>query len=143
MSGPLVIFGNPPTSLRSEREAWGAVQKIAASLPSSAGARHLVEIAHQMLTQLYGGVHVNPAKVKGDTVMSHHVQAIAYVHAKDGGRYVHGFGNCDPDEKELAHGILNLNALKEHTHVDMIAHRDGTISLVGTKGQPLAALFEE
>lgn len=143
MPGPLVIFGNPPKELRSEREAWGAVRKLAAALPTSAGSKHLVEIATQMLNQLYSGVHVNPAKITGDKVMSHHVQAIAYVHKKDGGRYVHGFGNCDPNEKDLAEGWLNLNALKERTNVEMIAHRDGTVSLVGTKGQPLAALFED
>ena len=142
MPGPLVIFGNPPTHLRSEREAWGAVQKIAATLPNSAGARYLVEIANQMLRQLYSGVHANPKGLKGDTIMSHHVQAIAYVHAKDHGRYVHGFGNADPDEGDLKRGILNLDALKERTHVDMIGHQDGTITLVGTKGQPLAALFD-
>ena len=142
MPGPLVIFGNPPKELRSEREAWGAVRKLAAALPTSAGSKHLVDIATQMLNQLYSGVHVNPAKVHADTVMSHHVQAIAYVHAKDHGRYVHGFGNADPDEGDLKRGILNLDALKERTHVDMIGHQDGTITLVGTKGQPLAALFD-
>lgn len=143
MPGPLVIFGNPPKGELSESQAWSRVRAIAARLDDRVARNDLVAIATMMLVQLRNGVHVNPAKVKGDTIMSHHVQAIAYVHAKDGGRYVHGFGDADPDEKDLKRGILNLDALKTKTNIDMVAHRDGTISLVGTKGQPLAALFED
>lgn len=142
MPGPLVIFGNPPKALRSEREAWREVA-VQARRGDRVALRVIEQICSQMLRQLEDGTHVNPGKVNGDTVMSHHVQAIAYVHKKDGGRYVHGFGDADPNEADLKEGWLNLNQLKERTNIDMIAHRDGTISLVGTKGQPLAALFED
>lgn len=85
----------------------------------------------------------NPDRVSKRIKIGTHVQAIAYIHAKDGGAYVHGFGNCDPDERDLKRGILNLNELKTITNVEMYGNPDGTITLVGTKGQPLAALFED
>lgn len=99
-------------------------------------------LAEQMRRQVGKGIHANPGRLQNNTLISKHVQAIAYVHAKDGGRYVHGFGNVDPDEKDLQRGMLNLNALQDRTQVEMIGHPDGSITLAGTRGQPLAALFK-
>ncbi len=103
----------------------------------------LGELAAVMLDQLKGGVHANPRNISRPTIMSHHVQAIAYVHEQDGGQYVHGFGNVELSESDLKKGILNLSELAMKTHVDMIGYPDGTITLIGTKGQPLSALFPE
>lgn len=147
MPGPLVIFGNPGTS---ESAAWRAIIKLAerAKHTSKAADREthldqIVAIAERMGRQVRKGVHVNPGeRLRGDTVMSHHVQAVVYVHAKDGGRYVHGFGNVDPNERDLARGVLKLDQLADKTHVEMVGHPDGTVTLQGTRGQPLAALFE-
>jgi hypothetical protein len=141
MPGPLVIFGNPKKELRSESEAWQEVM-LQARRGDRVALKSITDIAKQMLRQVQGGAHKNPHDLSKDTLISRHVQAIAYVHAKDGGQYVHGFGNVDPSEADLKKGWLNLNQLKMSTHVELIAHPDGTASLIGTRGQPLAALFE-
>lgn len=146
----LAIIGNPPMPVRSEREAWGHVQKLAQRLQDRGVTVHfarevgsvIAQIASDLLHQIGNGVHVNPSRLKGRTRIASHVQAVAYIHAKDGGAYVHGFGNCDPDETDLQRGILKLNALKTVTNVAMYGEPDGSVTLVGTKGQPLAALFD-
>ena len=152
-NSPLVIFGNPPGEPLSEKKAWnGVVQEVKAikSLLSinkvqraQDVADRLLDIALAMRSQLESGVHANPRNISRPTIMSHHVQAIAYVHEHDGGQYVHGFGNVELNEMDLQKGILNLSDLAMKTHVDMIGYPDGTITLIGTKGQPLSALFPE
>lgn len=141
--------------------AWNLVRRIAfeisaikANLAHGASVANVLDdlqmhsnslgdMARSMLGQLEGGVHTNPKRVAKRIKIGDHVQAIAYVHTKDGGRYVHGFGNCDPDEGDLKRGILKLDELKTVTNVAMYGEPDGSITLVGTKGQPLAALFPE
>ncbi len=150
---PLVIFGNPPKKIQSESEAWKYVQRLAQSVQSNlrAGLNHdaataaemIGEVALGMLAQVKQSIHANPRTISRPTVMSHHVQAIAYVHATDGGQYVHGFGDVELNEDDLKRGILKLSDLKMRTHVDMIGYPDGTVTLIGTKRQPLAALFPE
>ena len=89
------------------------------------------------------GIRRNPRNISRPMILSHHVQAIAYVHEQDGGQYVHRFGNVELNEKDLEKGVLSLEDLAMKTYVDMIAYPDGTITLIGTKGQPLSALFPE
>ena len=88
------------------------------------------------------GARKNPAAISKRTKIAAHVQAIAYVHAKDGQQYVHGFGDAELNERDLRQGVLNLGDLHEVTDVVMYANPDGTITIEGTHGQSLAALFE-
>lgn len=151
--GPLVIFGNPPEGPLSEKKAWAGVVQEAKAIKSLlsigktqravAVADRLLEIAQAMQAQLASGVHANPRNISRPTILSHHVQAIAYVHEKDGGQYVHGFADVELNEKDLKRGWLNLSELPTKTNIDMIGYPDGTVTLIGTKGQPLAALFPE
>ena len=150
----LAIIGNPRAGgnddpARSEVAAWDSVWeqaeeiwKSTTDIPTRRRCRELQILARDMSKQILGGVHLNPSRVKRRVKIGRHVQAIAYIHEKDGGAYVHGFGNCDPSEKDLKRGVLDLNALKTVTHVEMFGEPDGTVTLVGTKGQPLAALFD-
>ena len=150
----LAVIGNPRRGedsdpARSEMAAWDSVWqqaeeiwKSTADVPIRRRCRELQMLARDMSKQVLGGVHLNPSRVKRRVKIASHVQAVAYIHEKDGGAYVHGFGNCDPPEKDLQRGILDLNALKTVTHVEMFGEPDGTVTLVGTKGQPLAALFD-
>jgi hypothetical protein len=138
-NSPLVIFGNPKGKEISESNAWTFVIEQA----RAHGLVELENLARLMLGQVRGGHHANPRNMSRPTIMSHHVQAIAYVHEQDGGQYVHGFGNVELSESDLKKGILNLSELAMKTHVDMIGYPDGTITLIGTKGQPLSALFPE
>lgn len=76
--------------------------------------------------------------------MSRHVQAIAYIHARDGKPYVHGFGDAELSERDLKRGWLNLSELKTRTDVEMVYDPETeTITIRGTRGQSLAALFED
>lgn len=88
------------------------------------------------------GARRNPEPITKRTKISAHVQAIAYRHIKDGADYVHGFGNAELNEKDLEKGWLDLGDLKQITNVEMYYNPDGTITIVGTHGQSLAALFE-
>lgn len=72
-----------------------------------------------------------------------HVQAIAYIHAKDGDAYVHGFGNHDPDEQDLKDGWLNLADLKTVTHVEAFYNEDGSVTLRHAHGKKLVGLFPD
>jgi hypothetical protein len=73
-----------------------------------------------------------------------HVQAICYVHAKDGQCYVHGFGNHDPSEAELRKGVLNMNNLKMHTDVEAFFNDDMTeVRIRHKSGKPLTDLFPD
>lgn len=88
--------------------------------------------------------HANPKRITKPTQMSRNVQAIAYVHTKDGQPYVHGFGDADLSEAKLKRGVLDLTELKMHTDVEMIYDpTDETILIRGLRGQSLAALFED
>lgn len=70
------------------------------------------------------------------------VQAIAYIHAKDGRPYVHGFGGCDPSEAELQAGRLNLDHLAERTGVEAFYSADKkTVMLRHKDGKPLIGMF--
>jgi hypothetical protein len=154
-NSPLVIFGNPKDKQLmnlSESEMWNHVRRFVNDLYTAAmnGDRRTADLyrekldtlATAMRAQVQRGVHTNPDPVRRRVKIGRHVQAIAYIHEKDGGAYVHGFGNCDPDERDLKRGILNLKELKTVTDVAMYGNPDGTVTLVGTKGQPLAALFD-
>jgi hypothetical protein len=72
-----------------------------------------------------------------------HVQAIAYVHAKDGDKYVHGFGDADLDESELKRGVLNLDDLNDRTHVEAYGNADGTVTLCPTSAHALVGFFPD
>lgn len=151
----LVVFGNPPHSerqalqdtIRYADEALSAMMR-GDKRAASYALKTIQHGARVMLAQLDRGVHANPslrggAPMRGRVKIGSHVQAIAYIHAKDGDAYVHGFGNRDPSEADLKRGILRLDRLKDVTNVEMYGNPDGTVTLVGTKGQPLAALFED
>lgn len=84
------------------------------------------------------------AKLTRRTLMSRHVQAIAYIHVRDGQPYVHGFDDADISERNLKKGWLDLKELHDETNVEMhYDPRTETITIRGTNGQSLAALFHE
>lgn len=71
------------------------------------------------------------------------VQAICYVHAKDGKCYVHGFGNHDPSDEELQSGQLDMTALKMRTDVEAYWSPDGSQVLLRQKqGKKIVKLFD-
>jgi hypothetical protein len=105
-------------------------------------ARHNPPLVMFLNPRTKRGARRNPDTITRRTKMSGHVQAIAYVHAKDGEQYVHGFDDAELNERDLQQGVLNLGDLHDTTNVEMWANPDGTITLVGTHGQSLAALFE-
>lgn len=96
-------------------------------------------ILESLQAQVKRGHHVNP----GGRKIARHVQAIAYIHAKDGDAYVHGFGNHDPSEADLKRGWLNLAELKTVTNVEAFYHDDGTVTLRHKDGKKLVELFPE
>ncbi len=70
------------------------------------------------------------------------VQAIAYIHARDGRPYVHGFGGVDPTEAELKAGRLNLDRLSDTTGVEAFYSADKkTVMLRHKDGKPLIGLY--
>jgi hypothetical protein len=148
------IYGVKPEAL-SERAAWMRVSGFAQDMDSNAGITHTVgslraelrryaielrRMARVMLEQLDSGVHKNP---RGRVKVASHVQAIAYVHAKDGDKYVHGFGDADLNESELKRGVLKLDSLKDRTHVEAYGNADGTVTLCPTRGQALVGFFPD
>lgn len=149
----LVILGNPQGLLgikRSEGKAWKEVFALAQrmlkysarGLPSEVheAAAAIAEVAQVMLTQLEHGVHQNPRGLE----LSRNVQAIVYIHTKDGERYVHGFGNAELDLKDRRDGTLEIRGLQEQTGVQMVGSADKrTVTLRGVDGQTLWDLFNE
>lgn len=144
----LVVFGNPEGA-HSETHAWKEVRRllteVLASQRLSEKDHHKLDLAitisKDMQAQIARGVHRNPQSLAKRTKIANHVQAIAYVHAKDHGQYVHGFGDAELNEQDLRRGVLKLSDLHDRTDVEMYGNADGTVTLVGTHGQPLAALF--
>jgi hypothetical protein len=150
----LVVFGNRPhgtfpVSEHSEARAWkevldgleDAMTELEAGQVRVARERlvDLHGIVMTMLNQVRRGVHTNP-RVR-EPLISEHVQAIAYVHKKDGECYVHGFGDAKLNDRELDRGVLRLGDLKSKTGVRLSGHADGTLSLAGARGQSLSDLF--
>lgn len=73
-----------------------------------------------------------------------HVQAIVYINDHDGGEYVHGFANHDPNEADLKRGILNLSDLATRTDVEAFYSSDGkTVMLRHKHGKKLTGLFPD
>lgn len=158
----LAIFGNPAVS---ERRAWNDVLTEAQTLRGelmklSYGGRtrdHAIKAIGQIAERLadlailmrgQAIVRGNPgpqgdARITKPIVSSAHVQAIAYIHKRDGKPYIHGFGNAELNEQHLQDGWLDLSELKTKTDVAMTLNPDGTITIRGTRGQSLAALFED
>lgn len=144
MSG-LVIFGNPKRKKnpapynRSEFDAWRHILADAKALENrTADAKapaRMVKIAEQMMAQLDRGVHRNPGGKR--TKIGEHVQAVLYIHAKDGHPYCHGFGDADIGLKTIRNGDVRISGLHEDTDVTMYGESDGTITMEGRNGQPL------
>lgn len=83
----------------------------------------------------------NPARRNGtrsgSTIISRHVQAVAYVHAVDGSRRVHGYGNADIDLKDIGGDGVEIRGLKTRTGVTMVGNADGSVTLFHSDGLPL------
>lgn len=140
----LWIVSNPP---KGESKAWEevftqakrALRMIPAAQRTSAvvgNLRAIEEVALRMLRQVAEGVHTNPGTPRGGTKFSNHVEAVVYRHVTEGPR-AHGFGNAELDERDLEHGILRLDDVKEKTNVAMYAMPDGTVMLKHSQGKPL------
>lgn len=93
--------------------------------------------------------HRNPAlvlfgnpRLGRDTLIGKHVQAIIYVHAVDGDRYVHGFGDADIDLRSYATGDVRVGGMHAKTGVEMYGTEDGNVFVRGRDGQRLWAFHD-
>ena len=96
------------------------------------GALNLVNALRRQVDR---GFHVNGRRARGGK-MSDNVMAIVYVHAADGQRYVHAFGDADVEPRTRGNALV-LEGLKERTGVQMFADPDGGISVVHRDGKPV------
>lgn len=64
---------------------------------------------------------------RASDIIARHVSAIIYVHAEDGGLYVHGFGH-EPIMRQSG-GSLTLSDLSRDSNVEAIGMPDGTVTL--------------
>lgn len=84
-------------------------------------------------------VQRNPAKLRrafrGRDVIARHVSAIIYVHAEDGGLYVHGFGH-EPTMQQRG-GVLALSNLSKDSNVQAFGQPDGSVRLAHSGGLTL------
>lgn len=81
----------------------------------------------------------NPSRLRrafrGSDIIARDVSAIIYVHAEDGGLYVHGFGH-EPVMRQRG-GDLTLSNLSRDSGVRAFGLPDGTVSLAHDKGLAL------
>lgn len=149
-----MILGTLTNPGHSESGAWEEILAIVndlidADLVFGEARRDLVyvrNIAQEMLQQVKKGVHVNPGPHMASSrrqmglvpqEMSRDVLAIIYRHVDDDEHYIHGFGDANLELKDKPDGTLTVRGLKDRTDVQMFAHPDGSVSLVGRHGQRL------
>lgn len=150
MPGPLVIFGNPD-AVTSETAAWVNVARQVESVlhtaqlnldqHEKARLKAVVQLAAKMRSQVRAGIHENPGRRKR-TKIGEHVQAIVYIHAKDGNPYVHGFGNAEIALKSIRPGDVRIQGLHDDTDVCMYGEPDGTVTIEGADGQSLWSMHK-
>lgn len=68
-------------------------------------------------------------------IIARHVCAIIYVHAEDGGLYVHGFGH-EPVMRQSG-GSLTLSQLSRDSNVRAVAMPNGEVLLSHADGRSL------
>jgi hypothetical protein len=147
------LLGIARSEVAALREALQYLRGAIAQRPAPQVVKDLGEaysIIETIEGQLTYGVHVNPLlAVVGNprrrrrnppsAVMSHDVLAIAYIHAKDGLEYVHGFGNADIKLSNGPGGEMRVRGLKRETGVKMVSQDDGSVLLTGPGSRKLWA----
>jgi hypothetical protein len=87
-------------------------------------------------------IFANPGRSRRWQRIGTDVQAIAYIHAKDGQPYVHAFGGVEPTAAELRAGRLDLDRLATETGVEMLFSPDHrTVMIRHRDGLPLIRMF--
>jgi len=128
--------------LRADAQAFDMLEAVALRLRAhpDRDVRVSAEQVQQLVMQLRRrDARPNPPRMRrafrGSDLIARDVSAIIYVHAEDGGLYVHGFGH-EPIMRQRG-GDLTLSNLSRDSDVRAFGLPDGTVSLAHAKGLAL------